>query len=329
MIGNYFWKKLIFKNVYLIIGIAIVLNACTQKNHFLIIEPEISSEHVNVKGTKISIIPPEGWNQANSFNGFQQLGTTKSIMVTELSASFLEMKEGMTRANLMTKGVVLKKKNTIYINGSEGLIIEADQFANGIEYRKYILVFGDEETSFMINGIFPSSLEEEIGKRVRESIFTVVYEPNKEIDPFENIGFVIDVSETNLKFAKMISNMLIYNADGKMPTESDDKVSILVGTSFGKLDIEDKKIFAINRMKQNPPIDIIEPENIKSISIDDISGYEIVGYGVDKDTNEPEMVYQVILFSDNLYYIITGVANDNYENNIKLFKQVSKTFQRK
>ncbi len=318
-----------FRNTYVLISLLLVLCGCSPKNYYLTIESKLSPKHIHVKGTKISIAPPEGWNQANSFNGFQQLGTTNSIMVTELSGTFLEMKEGMTRANLMTKGVVIKTKTKIFINEYEGILIQADQLFNGIEYRKYILIFGNDEASFMINGIFPSSLENELEESIKKAIFTTVYEPNKEVDPFENIGFVVDITNTKLKFAKMVSNMLIYNTDGKLPTESDDKTSILAATSFGKLDIEDKKIFAINRMKQNPPIDVIEPENIKPISIDDISGYEIVGYGINKNTNEPEMVYQVILFSDNLYYLITGITNKDYERNIKLFKNVSKTFKRK
>lgn len=293
------------------------------------IQNELTPEHINVKGTKISIIPPEGWTVANNFNGFQQMGSSSSLMVVEIFGPYSEVSKGLTEEGLKTQGVILDKKRSITINGYSAEYITAKQFAYETMFGKYILVFGNEHTSFIISGNFPIDFEKKIGKEIEKSILSVVFEPNKEIDPLSSVNYEIDVSNSKFKFAKMMSNSLLYNVDGKVPTESTDKTTLMVGNSLGKIEIEDKKQFSINRIKQFPSIKNVESKEIKSVTIDDVSGYEIIAYGKDEKTDSAEMIYQIILFNDNEYYLIVGIANDNFEENTVIFRNISKTFTRR
>jgi hypothetical protein len=293
------------------------------------IQNSLTPEHVNIKGTKISVIPPNGWTVASNFNGFQQTGSSSSLMVVEIPGPFEEVSKGLTEEGLKTQGVILDKKRTVTVNGYSGLYVVAKQFAYETMFGKYILVFGNDQTTFIINGMFPRDFEKELGSAVEKSMLSVVYEPNKEINPLKSVNFEIDVSNSKFKFAQMMSNTLLYTADGNVPTKSDDKTTLMVGTSLGKIKMEDEKQYAINRMKQYPSIKNIESKQINSITIDDISGYEIIANGIDSKTGEPEMIYQIMLFSDNAYYLIVGVANTEFEENIELFKKIGKTFKRK
>ena len=106
------------------------------------------------------------------------------------------------------------------------------------------------------------------------------------------------------------------------------KPSLTVGKSFSKTAIEDRKLFSLNRLKQLP-IEVIKIDETNEISIDGISGYEIVATCKDKKTSEPKKVYLVLLFSDSLYYILLGTTNQNFDSNIANFKKAVKTFKRK
>jgi len=309
----------------------IVLTVCSygqpKKNTEL--QNELTPEHINVKGTKISIIPPKGWTAATNFNGFQQMGSSSSLIVIEIPGPYSEVSKGLTVDGLKTQGVILDKKRNITVNGQKAEYIVAKQFAYETMFGKYILVFGNEQTSFFLNGMFPIDFEKELGKEIEKSILSVVYEPNKEVDPLKSVNFEIDASSSKFKFAKMMSNMLLYTVDGLVPTESTDKTTLMVGTSLGKIEMDDKKQYSINRIKQYPSIKNVESKEIESVTIDDVSGYEIVAYGKDEKTDDPEMIYQIMLFSDNGYYMIVGIASDDFEKNIELFRKISKTFKRR
>jgi len=73
----------------------------------------------------------------------------------------------------------------------------------------------------------------------------------------------------------------------------------------------------------------VDENKINEIEIDGISGYEIVGEGLDKTNGTRELVYQVMLFTDDGYYIMVGTTKNDFEQNLELFKKVAKTLKRK
>lgn len=293
------------------------------------INNELTSKHVNVEGTQVSLIPPAGWTHANNFNGFQQTGSNSSIMVTKFKGEYAVMSEAFTTEALKTRGVILDKKITLTINERPVTFFIARQFAYQTMFGKYILMFGDGESTFLINGMFPLDFEKELGKDVEKSMLTLIYEPNKVIDPLSNVNFEIDISNSKLKFAGAMSKMLMYTVDGLMPPEVDDKTSFMVGLSNRSIEIEDKKQYCIDRIKQLPLIENLNIDKIESITIDAISGYEIVAYGKDTETDKSKLIYQILLFSDNNYYIFVGITKDDFTENLELFKKLAKTFKRK
>ncbi|NBP70438.1 MAG: hypothetical protein EBU52_17100 [Cytophagia bacterium] len=121
-----------------------------------------------------------------------------------------------------------------------------------------------------------------------------------------------------------------YTIDGKVPTESSDKTTFIVGISIANVQTVDKKLTAITRIKRMPYNDLKVDENkINEIEIDGIYGYEIVGEGLDKANGTKELIYQVMLFTDNGYYIIVGTAKTDFQQNLELFKKVARTLKRK
>jgi hypothetical protein len=291
------------------------------------IENKLTDQHQNIKGTKVSVIPPKGFTDGLNFLGLQQTESGSSIMILDIPGPYSETSKGITTENMLSKGVEMKKIETLTINGLPAIFATGTQNAYGNIYTKFILVFGTDNETIMINGVYPENLKK-VGDEIKKSMLTVYYEPDKKINPFEALDYSIDISETKLKFGKSMSNSLIFSVDGQVPTASNDKTNLIVAKSFSQITAEDKKLFCINRLKQTP----IEIENIEytnEITIDGISGYEIYAKGKNKKSSETENIYQVILFSDKLYYILFGTTNDETDKSIEDIKKAIETFRRK
>ena len=291
------------------------------------IKNELTTNHVNVAGTKISLIPPKGITKAQNFVGFQQDESGSSIMVMDIPGSFPEVSKAMTKENFLSNGVEIKSIEEYISNDKKGLFLSGEQNAYGKIFSKFIFVFETENETIMINGAFPNNLME-IGKEIKTSILSTFYDGNKKINPFDNVDFEIDTTGTNLIFAKSMANMLTYNTDGLLPTKSINDTSLIIGKALSNVDVQDKKLYAINRLKKMP-FEIVKIENTNEITVDDVSGYEITAITKDKKTGLEEKVYQVILFSDNLYYILLGKTNNDFDKNVNVIKKIVRTFKRK
>lgn len=291
------------------------------------IKSQLSPEHKEIRGSKINIIPPKGFTIASNFLGFQDAKTNSSIIVLEVPASFDKTSGSLTVENLLKQGVKALNIETIIFNGLKAKFIKSEQTAYGIDFIKYSLVFGTESETMMINGIFPKEniqLEQEITKAIMSS----VYNPEKVISALDTVDFQISVEGTDFVFAKSMSNMLIYSRDGKMPTELNDKASIVIAKSISKLEISDKKEFSINKIK-GLTMQISKILQVEPISINGLSGYEILADGVNRKTGAKEQAYQVLLFNHLDYYVLYGSSSDNYDANSKIFKRIAASFKLK
>lgn len=127
-----------------------------------------TDKHKQVDGTKIFLVPPDGFEKADSFQGFQQKATTSSIMATELNTPYSEVINGLTELGVFSY-LILKKKQEIQINEYSGLYITAEQTVSGIKYLKQIIVIGDDKITLIINGIYQE--KKNIGKTYNRFYF--------------------------------------------------------------------------------------------------------------------------------------------------------------
>lgn len=286
-----------------------------------------SEAHQNIRGTKISIVPPEGFTSGLNFFGLQQAESGSSIMVVDIPGPYSAVSKGITKENMLSKGVEVSSIENMTLNGLPAVFVTGRQYANGNSYIKYILVLGSELETIMINGVCPETFSE-IGNKIKESMLSVIYNAGQKTDVLAHLDYSIDVTGAKLKFAKSLSNSIIFSVDGQVPAASADKTSLIVAKSFSPVTATDKKLYAINRVKQTP-MEVSSVDSVREITIDGISGYEIEAKGKYKNTGATESIYQVILFSDNLYYIFWGTTNDATGKRITEIKKAVGTFKRK
>lgn len=288
---------------------------------------EKTENHKRINGTNILMVPPVTFEKSENFKGFQNpTDQTSMIMAMVIPGPFLESTKGFNSKLMKSKGIKLKVKKDIKVGWYDGFFVELEQPANSVIYSKYILVFGDEKSTTLINGVFLKD-SSELGERIRQSILSTYIDSNLNVNPRESLNFTINENVGSLKFKAVVGNGILFNRDLKTPTESIDKATLIVEKSFAKMEIENKKFFCISRLKKYPDdFSIILDKGINEIEIDDLKGYEL--FARNNDKLEEEM-YQVILFDENgTYFIFFGTYLKGSESAITDIQNVIKSFKR-
>lgn len=288
---------------------------------------EKTETHIQINGTNIFMIPPTSFESTTNYKGFQNPNDqTSMIMVTEIPGPYLQVSAGYNFEMLQKQGMELKTKKEVKVADLNGILLELDQTANGMAYSKQILIFGNEKSSTLINGVY---LKDSIrlGQKIKEAILTTVVDTELKINPRESLNYSLNENVGSLKFISVIGNGMLFNRDLKTPTESPDKATLLTDKSFANSPIENKKIFCSSRLKKYPDdYAVISNKGINEIEIDNLKGFELFGKNNDRENEE---MYQVILFEENGgYYLFFGTYETGSEQAISDIKNVVQTFKR-
>lgn len=287
----------------------------------------LTKAHLLVRGTKVSIIPPKDFTNAPNFLGFEHNPSGSTVMVLDIPGPFSETSKGLTKEKLLTNGVDATTIEKLTFNGMQAMLITGYQKSAGVEYLKYVLTFGTDKETYMINAVAPKN-NAALGNEVKKSILTAVYDTKITVNPFESIDYTLTPAKGGLKFSKRVASSIILSTDGNFPPKTEDRTSLIVAKSYNKVTIQDKKTFCINRLKQAPLI-LEHTESPTPISIDGIQGFEIIADAKEKSTERTKRIYQVVLFSDNLYYMFFGSTADKSAKSMTALKQVVQSFKRK
>lgn len=285
------------------------------------------STHKEVRGSKIKMIPPDGFLVASNFKGFQDAASNASIMILDTPRSYSETCQGLSVESLAKQNVKVISIQEIIFNKKPATFIEAEQTVEELLLTKYIFVLGTDKESILINGLAPQN-NFVLKNAIKKAILSSIYDADKILVPLDAVDFEINTKDSGFSLAKISPNMLIYSRDGKLPTESNDKTSIVVAKTFSKLEIKDKKSFALNKIK-TLPLQISAVTSIVPIAIGGLKGYELLAKGINRKTGKHEQAYQVLLFNEEGYYIIYGSAEDLFNSHLALFRKIALTFKLK
>lgn len=287
-----------------------------------------TKDHMLVKGTNIYMLPPKDYAESANFKGFQNADDqTSMIVIVEIPGPFNEVSKGFNTEMLATEGMKLINKKEVSINEFKGFVIDLEQEANGLTFAKNILIYGDDNSTTIINGIFlKSSKETEI--IIKESIISTVIDNEVKANPREVLDYTLDENVGDLVFVSVIGNGFLFNRDGKTPTQSDDKAILIADRSYNKAEIGDRKQFCVSRLNEFPDdYQTIDKKEINEIEIDGLKGYELYAKNLDR---ENELFYQVILFQeDGGYYIFIATYLKGKESALKDIQKIIMTFKRK
>ncbi|MEM9985056.1 MAG: hypothetical protein AAF804_08160 [Bacteroidota bacterium] len=281
---------MIFKNTKLLPLIAL-LTACPLLSHGQDFPKQKTEDHQSIRGTYLYLIPPDDFLPSTKFKGFQDPSDPFSmIMVMEIPGPIEKLEQGFNPELMATKGMKLVAKKSIQIANQSGFWVEVEQSANGFEFAKYVLVFGDAEASIMINGVYLQE-DEETGEVIKESLESTFVDSSVDLDPRAALGYRVDETVGGMQFISVMGNAMLFNRDGKTPTESKDKANFIIDQAFADLQIGDKVAWCKTRLTQFPgKFRVQEEKRIEKITLDGLSGYALHAINEDDPTEAMYLV---------------------------------------
>jgi hypothetical protein len=139
------------------------------------------------------------------------------------------------------------------------------------------------------------------------------------------LPFKVDLSGTSFKLPRVMGNSLVFTTDGMIPT---DRPMMVIGKSFRSVETSDRKQYCLDRMKKLPRGEFNLIRDIKEVSYDNMNGFEIVADGKNNEDGA-QLVYQVMLFNEaGEYFILTGLASEEMDKSLEMFRKVAASFRR-
>jgi hypothetical protein len=291
--------------------------------------PADPKAYTTVRGSKISLIKPDGFTAASTFPGFQQESSGASIVVTEIPGPYSKVTSGFNAATLKTREITLVSKENIQIDRYQGLLLQVNQPLDSRLFSKWITVFGDEQETVIVVATFPKDTAAKLSRSLKNTVLSAKWSRDKVVDPFADLKF--GVTDTpNLKFAKRILNGLFYSKGGVFPLTAVNDPFLVVSEAISKVIVGDRQRFAEKRIGQVQQVKNLKIDSIQPISIGGLSGYEIIANATDIANDRPTTVYQVMLFEQQTYYIIQGlVGNSSKAKYLPEFQKIATSFRKK
>jgi hypothetical protein len=276
----------------------------------------------------IKLIRPNGFDTAESFNGFQQVSTQSSVMVMTIPGPFLEVSRGFTAEGLKTQGMKLKSTKNVSIDGNKGILINLNQTAYGTKFSKWIFTFGDETETKIIIATFPQAKADKLSPILKSVLLTAKNDAS--VPPALGSDLSFNISANKLKLTRSIEKTLMYTKDGAIPAKSPEDPLFIVAPSLSELAIVDKKEFATQRLSQTKSIQINSITSTAPIAIDGFDAYEIVADAKDLTSGTPITIYQVMIFDEPSYILIQGfVGTKVVSEYLPEFKAMTESFKKK
>ena len=285
------------------------------------IDNTLTPKHVLVEGTRVHMIPPKDFNNAQNFKGFQLDAHNASIMILDVPGPYEEVIFGFNEAAFEAKGMEMIGKEPVDIKGIPGMLFLLLQKAYGTTFLKHSLIFGTEKETMIINATFLEK-DSKLGNRMKDALLSIIYTPEMEVNAQEYVDFSLDTGHSKLKYAGSVSGSLMYSTDGQIPSKNDDKTNIIAARSFSKLGDVDRPTYAVKRFNTLFPM-ITEKVIPQKIILEGLEGYEI------KARNDENGYYQLLLFDEEYYFIIIGSTNTDIDSSLETIATIAHSFKLK
>lgn len=287
------------------------------------------SNYVSFPACGIKIRQPEGFEKADSFDGFAHSQTLSSVMVMCIPGPYSKVTAGLTPQRMKARGWTLQSKQNVRIDGLPGILISFQQPVGGQVLLKWLLGFGDERKTTIVMATFPKTHEQKLSAQLKLAVLSTRLEQVLPPKPGSDLPFTLRASQ-KLKLTPAINKTLAYTKDGIIPTKSVKDPLFVVAPAVSQVVVTNKRQFAERRLYQTALVRKLTIKSADVVTIDGIDGYELLAEGEDTKSGTPLLVYQVILFNRNSYILMQGlVGTELGDEYLPEFKAMARSFKRK
>lgn len=280
---------------------------------------QTENKYINIKGTKLSIIPPKGFSESKSIIGLEKNITTAIQVMDLVGGNFESNTATFTISEFQKKGISVLESKDLKVDGFNA---KYAHIKGADENERVLLVFGDSTFSAMVIALFPTSSRNELLQEIKNSFFKIKYNKKLIINPFKSSAFKVENNLSKFKFAKESANMFIFSENGIKKESYDDEPMVMI-TSY-TIDNSMKKENIIKDMQNGLIEQGYIKKEIKNISKKSINNYdtmEVEFYCEHK--SKIELTFMTVLINKSKAIVFYGITTNNFEENIIEFKKLT------
>lgn len=126
---------------------------------------------------QLKLAQPKGFSKSTNFLGFEQKESGSSIVITKIEQSYVDNADQFTEENLKSKGMRLISKDSVKISNLQGILLNISQSVNSQEFEKWNLIFGDTNTTYIINANFLNTHSSVMSELIKDSLLKTSLDP--------------------------------------------------------------------------------------------------------------------------------------------------------
>jgi hypothetical protein len=278
-----------------------------------------------IPGTRVELAVPENYEVSQDFAGIVWPDAAASIHVAELPVSSKEMLEGFSKANLAAQGMALLTSEQVDAAIGAAALLHVSQVAQGVQYRKWILIAGSRRETVLLTGTSPATLAEDLEEPIRDILLSARWHPGTVIDPREGVGFGVEETES-LKIANSVmGSALLLTEGGVQSTKSPEDPFVVVARGTAETSISDLAVFSKRRLSETNKLSNPVVRNEGDLMIGGLPAHELIAYAT-AEGSVAVAVYQALAFDGHHYYLIQGrVGLDREAEYLEQFRAVARS----
>ncbi len=282
---------------------------------------------VPIEGTGVSLYVPPGFRVANDFPGIGRDADLTSVLVTELPLPLERTRESFTEKALAEQDITVHRAGPVEVGGHVGVLLHVSQTAEGIPFRKWVLVLGDETSSVLVVATTPRELEALHQQALVETLSTLRWIPGAPPPIDGALPFSVRVPAGLQVVASSPKALVLSEAE---PAESGERIAPLVsiGVSLAHVRIDDLPSFSRRRASETSGVEAVSIVSERPGTLGGLRSFEIVATARDVDRQRPLHLSQVVATDGDHYYLLQGLVEaDEGEAFAETFRGLVESFE--
>lgn len=293
--------------------LALLLFGCAKEN----------KGYVNIVGTRLSIIPPEGFKQADNFTGLKKNDVVGIQVMDIVGGNYDSGEKTFAKEAFEQKGMKMLKFEDLKIDGFKAKFMHAKN-PDGAE--SMMLLFGDSTFVATVMTVFPGIMSLALSDDIEQSLKGIRYDKKRKVDPLARAFFKTEANTSKFKFAKTGGNIFMYSENGvALDSYEGHPMALISPMPFDK-SMTKEAVFEnlLGGLQQNG----IVIEKMDGVSKTPINGYDAmqaVFYFNHKGKDKMGMV--AVLINGDKTLAFHGSADSDFAGNLAEFNKLLRSLR--
>jgi len=285
--------------------------AQNERNDFSDINTQRSAAHINIPGTKVYVVLPEGYAISKTAAGIEKNGA-RFIIVSELPGVSFYTNTARIAAQSSAAYFGVLEYMQFKINGMPAKLVVRSLAS----LKTYSLAFGDSTFCVNMTGFIPAD-DDEMLNELKLIFRSIYYEASKPLTPLDAAPFKIDDSQSIFKFAEKKVKTYIYTVNGTKGNYDNAPNFTIYTLPYTHERLKEDVAWELKAL--NNPI-------IKNASSNKLNGFNCYQREVYGEINGKKiMLFECLVVIGENVVVMGGVADEDFDNYLVKFKDLAAT----